>query len=74
MGFLNIFQKINLVGKSLIQYLHLTPTPLFTNLSSITGDCGDMICKSKLREIFFTGNKHYHFEDSLVYDYLQLSQ
>lgn len=72
MGSLNIFQKINLVGKSLIQYLHLTPTPLFTSLPSATGDCGDMICRSKLREFFITGNKHYHFEDSLVSDYLQL--
>lgn len=72
MGFLNIFQKINLVGKSLIQYLHLTPTLLFTNLPSVTGDCGDVICERKLREFFITGNKHYNFEDSLVSDHLQL--
>lgn len=31
-----------------------------------------MICKSKLREFFITGNEHYHLEDSLVSDYLQL--
>lgn len=29
---MSIFQKINLVGKSLIHYLRLTPTPLFTDL------------------------------------------
>lgn len=31
-----------------------------------------MICKSKLGEFFITLNKHYHFEGSLVSDFLQL--
>lgn len=72
MGFLNIFQNFNLVGHNLIQYFHLTPSSYFTNLPAVIGDCKDMIHRSKLREFFITGNKYYHFEGSLVSDFLQL--
>lgn len=36
------------------------------------GDCNDMICKCKLRELFITENEHYHFEGSFASDFLQL--
>lgn len=72
MGFLNIFQNFNLVGHNLIQYFHLTSTSYFTNLPGVTGDCKNMICKSKFRVVFITANKYYHFEGSLVSDFLQL--
>lgn len=51
-GFLNIFQKSNLVGHNLIQYLHLTLASYFRNLPTVMGDCKNVICKSKLREFF----------------------
>lgn len=71
MGFLNIFQKFNLVGHNLVQYLHLIPSSYFTNLPTVMGDCNAMICQSKLREIFITGNKHFHFEGISICDFLQ---
>lgn len=36
------------------------------------GDCKNMICKSKFRVVFIAANKYYHFEGSLVSDFLQL--